>query len=326
VLLGAGVFLSQSTILEEYASVVMFLMFAFYFYINDRRKLTALALGLGIAIHVFILPIAFFWFILERKQWRLWLKPSVIFVACGALPYSLIPILMYMSGTLSLSNLWDYWTGEAGAVVGTLSIFDTPMRLASLASILLMSLGLALIPLYSGLKKPYDTKKLVLMTIAVVSLWYYLTSLDPAAWTFLCFGMPSAAIICGIGLSRSTLKHTYAVTAGALALVCINGVFLNADTLTRQSPIATTYYSELMSLSNKATIAATGAYAFGVLYVMCEEDKSFTILSTKEQARSALDTGTDVYFAGPPNKVPAFELSDIPGYTMIHRIERVLDK
>jgi len=316
VLLGCGVFLSQSTILEEYAITICFATLAYWFYINERRKLTALALGLGLAVHIFVLPIAIFWLILEYKRWRLWPKPAGIFILAGVLPYLLIPTLMHVQGTLSLAHLWSYWTGETGAVVGTLSIFDTPVRLLSLASILLMSLGLALVPLWYGLKQ----KKLVLITIVVVSLWYHLTSLDPASWTFLNFGMPAVVILVGIGLSKLTIKHVYVVAACALALIIVNGFFLNANTLTNENPIATTYYNELMTLPSESIVAATGAYAFGVLYVMSGEDKSFVLLATEEQVRNF--PNRDVYYAGPPNKVPAYELLDIPEYTMIHKINR----
>jgi len=322
VLLGCGVFLSQSTVLEEYALAIMFPTFAYFFYIQDKRKLTALCLGLGVAVHIFILPITVFWLVLEYKRWRLWLVPVTIFVAIGAISYSLVPILMHLDSNLTLANLWMYWTGETGAVVGTLSIFDTPVRILSLASILLMSFGLALIPLWFGLRKPYDIKKLVLMMTMMVSLWYHLTSLDPASWTFLNFGVPSMVVLIGAGLSRLTLKHAYAVVASALALMCINGVFLNADVLTREHPTAVTYYNELASLPNEAVIACTGAYAFGVLYVMSEEDKNFTILPAEEYVQRALDEGRDVYFAGPPNKMPTFELSNVLGYTMIRKVER----
>ena len=323
VLLGCGVFLSQSTVLEEYALAIMFPTLAYFFYIQDKRKLTTLCLGLGVAVHIFVLPITVFWLVLEYKQWRLWLVPSVIFVAVGAVSYSLVPILMHLDGNLSLANLWMYWTGTTGAVVGTLSIFDTPTRILAVASVLLMSFGLALVPLYFGLKRPYDAKKLVLLTIVVVSLWYHLTSLDPVSWTFLNFGIPSTVVLVGMGLSRLTIKHTYVVTAGAIVLVCVNSVFLNANILTNENPIATAYYSELMNLPNESVIACTGVYAFGVLYVMSEVDKSFTILSTEEQVRKVLGEDRDVYFAGPPNKMPAFELMDMFDYTMIRKVEGI---
>jgi len=313
VLLGAGVFLTQSTILEEYALAIMFVTLAYYFYINERSKLMALCLGLGTAVHIFALPITVFWFILQRKQWKLWLKPLAIFIASGALPYLMIPVLMYFGEGLTLSGLWEYWTGTSGAIVGTLSIFDAPQRILTITEILLMSLGLALIPLYFGLRKPYDTKKVVLVMIALVSLWYHLTSLDPITWTFLCFGIPATTILVGLGLAELRAKHVYAVAACALVLILINGFFLNASLLTQREPLATTYYNELYSLSDGSRIVATpGRYSFGLLYVI-SEGKDLIAIETE-------DAEAGDYFAGPTDKCPeTFELEESEG--MIYQIK-----
>ncbi len=309
VLLGAGVFLTQSTILEEYALATMFLAFAYYFYISDRRKLMALCLGLGTAVHIFILPIAVFWFIVIRFRPKL----IAVYLVSGALPYLMIPALMYFDGGLTLTGLWEYWTGMSGAIVGTLSIFDTPQRLLSIAQILLMSLGLAVIPLWYGLKKPYDAKKLVLVMIVLVSLWYHLTSLDPVSWTFLTFAIPSTTILVGIGLNKLHLNHTRAIVVFALILVLMNGVFLNANILTRENPLATTYYQELHSLPNESRIVASpGRYSFGLLYVISEGKKLHTI--------GAEDAEVGDYYAGPLDKLPSIlELEEAEG--MIYQIK-----
>ena len=72
VLMGSAVFLTQSTILEEYALTTMLLTLSFWTYINSRRYLTALCWGLAVAIHVFVLGAIFFWLIVE---WRRYAKP-----------------------------------------------------------------------------------------------------------------------------------------------------------------------------------------------------------------------------------------------------------
>ena len=314
VLLGMGVFLTQSTILEEYVLTIMFLTLAYFFYIGDRRKLTALCLGLGTAVHIFILPITVFWFVLEYKQLRL--KFLAVYFLSGALTYLLIPLLMYFGDGLTFSGLWQYWAGTSGAIVGTLSIFDAPQRLLSIAQILLMSLGLAVIPLWYGLKKPYDTKKVVLVMIVLVSLWYHLTCLDPISWTFLCFGIPAITVLCGLGLSKLSLKHTCAVAACALVLIIVNGVFLNANILTNEEPLAVTYYQELYSLPNgSAIVAAPGSYSFGLLYVISEGKKLCPI--------EVEDAVVGDYFAGPRNRCPATLSLDTgcpPRDRMVYRI------
>jgi len=286
VLLGCGIFLTQSTVLEQYAIAIMFCMLAFYLYMLGRRKMTALMLGLGTAAHAFVLPIALAWYVvdyLSHKNLRVSIKPAVVYITSGLLPYSLILILMYLdtprllAGSLNLQALDEYLLGTGGTIVGSLSLFEAPIRLLAMSKVLLMSLGLAWIPLWYGFKRPYDTKKVMLACIIVFSFWYHFTCMDPVTWTFLCFGLPSIAIIVGLGLSRLTLKHSYVVAVVALVLVCINGVFLNANTLTNERPLATTYYNELMELPNGSVVVATaGARSLGLFYVMSEHpEKDF---------------------------------------------------
>lgn len=330
VLLGAGVFLTQSTVLEEYALAIMFLTLAYFFYLNGRRMLTAVALGLGVAVHIFILPIAFFWFVLQYKQWRLWLKPIAIFIVCGILPYSLILVLMasdtprVLAGGLNWLALDEYIFGIGKVIVGSLSLFEAPFRILAMTKILLMSIGLAFVPLYIGLKKPYDTKKLILLVIVCVSMWYHLTSLDPVSWTFMDFAFPAIAILVGIGLSKLTFAHMRIVLAGALVLIGLNVAFLNANVLTNQKPLAATYHYELCSLPDGSAVVTTaGAYSLGLFYVMSEGKELIPIIypygdaqdfpdheawmidnygvegsNTLERTQYALDNGYDVYFAG----------------------------
>jgi hypothetical protein len=275
VLLGCSVFLTQSTVLEEYALAVMLLTLSYWLYINDRKKLCALCLGLATAVHMFVLPIAIFWLILNYKEWKL--KPVLIYTATVAAFYSAILVLMYLptphliTGPLTLTNAWSYFTTDAGAVVGTLALTDAPVRLLTLIGILAMSFGLALAPVWYGLKRPYDKSKLILLAVIVFSFWYYATSLDPSTWTFLCFAAPPLAILCGTSLGKLALKHSYCVLACACVLVLINGVFLNAGTLTKAQPLAQTYYNELMSLPDgTAVVCDAGGYGFGLFYVISE--------------------------------------------------------
>ena len=334
VLLGAGVFLTQSTVLEEYALAIMFMTAAYYFYLHNKQMLTALALGLGTAIHIFILPIAVFWFVLhvlKEKAAKPLLKSVAVYFISGVLPYSLILVLMYLdtprllAGGLNFESLRFYLFGTGGTIIGTLSVFEAPRRILAMTSILLMSLGLAFVPIYSGLKRPFDTKTRILLMIVLVSLWYYLTSLDPLSWTFMCFALPSLAILVGAGLSKLTLTHTKIVIAGTIVLIIVNSMFLNANVLTKQNPRATTYYEELMSLPDHSVVVATiGSYSLGLSYVMSEGKNLIPILTstdalcdanpdyktwmeekygiegsdTLERVQYALDSEYDVYFAG----------------------------
>jgi len=161
IVLGAGIFLTQATILEEYSIAVMFTVLAYLFYLKDKKKLTALSMGLGSAIHILVIPIALLWLVLEKKNWRAWAKTLPIYIVTGILPYALIIYLMttdaprLLAGGLSLEAINSYLGSTS--VFGSLSIFGLPERLLGLTSLIIMSFGLAVIPLWVALKRPWAT-------------------------------------------------------------------------------------------------------------------------------------------------------------------------
>lgn len=331
VLLGAGVFLTQSTVLEQYASAVMLLTLAYWFYISGRRKLTALSLGLATAIHIVVLPIVVLWLFVERREWRAWGKAGLVFVAAGIGPYALIPAIMatdappLLAGHLSLQSLTTYWGSTANHVVGTSSIFELPKRLGMAGSVLIGSIGLGLVPIARAFWKPVPKHILVLIATIGFSLWFHITSLDPVSWTFLNFAMPSLAILVGIGLTRLKKQHVIAVSVGAMALVMANSLFLNAHVMAQQRQDATIYQSQLEEMpEGSAVVVYCGHYSLGLFYAMSEgrtdlapiifltvetgdwpdyeewleEEYGITGRDTRELAICALSQGRDVYVAG----------------------------
>jgi hypothetical protein len=275
VLLGSAVFLTQSTVLEEYALTTMLLTLGFWTYLNERRHLTALCWGLAASIHVFVLGAVLFWLIIEwRKYLKLCLAVTVPIVAAF---YSYILLLMYLdtprllAGGLNMYSLKQYLTVTGGAIIGQLSAFEAPKRLLLTGRLLLMSFGLALLPLAAAPRKPFSKPVLVCLGIVVWTLWYQITCLDPLSWTFLTFLSPFLAVLIGVGLSRLSRTHLKYVTASALVLIAVNAAFLNANTLTNEKPLAMDYYHELRGLpANAAVVSEPGAYSLGLYYAMSE--------------------------------------------------------
>lgn len=275
VLLGSTILLTQSTVLEEYAISVMCLTSAYWFYINDKRKLTALFLGLGTAIHIFFVPIMFFWLLCDRR-WKYWCGwPVWVYIASGILPYTLILILMaadtpkFLAGYLSWESLVNYWTMTSRAIIGQLSLFEAPERLWLFVRLISMSFGLALLPIIVAVRKPVTRNVLVLISISLFTFWYFITCLDVNAWTFMSFATPSLVILCGIGLSRVKQWHTVVVTSSAIMLIITNSIFLNANVLVKQTPEATSYETELKALPQGSVVVVTpGVYSMGLFYVI----------------------------------------------------------
>lgn len=285
-LLACGVYLSQATVLEEYAIATMFCTLALYCHVKKRYTLTAVFLGLGTAVHVIIGAVACLWAVVSYKEWRSsWKTMLPAFIVCGVLPYSLILALMaspstpkWIAGNLSLESLNSY-LGSTGTI-GSLALQSTPQRLSEAIPIILVSFGPLLVPLVKGLQKPH----LSLFPIACVTLglclWLYITNSDPSTWTFLTFTMPIACVSTGIGLSRLP-KWYYQASIGFLAIMLIaNGILLNANLLTKQYPVAHNYYESTTALpANSALVINRGGpYGLGAMYIVVQNHPAELIL------------------------------------------------
>jgi hypothetical protein len=252
ILLGSSVFLSQSTVLEEYSLAVMLTTLGFWAYIGGKRNWTAAFLGLGIAVHIMVLPIAVLWFGVNYRDWKVWTKRIPLTVVFGFLPYSLTlwelaygePLLV-AGGGLSWASINSYLGSTS--VVGSLAIADAPARIGTLLGILVMSLGIAWIPILK-LEKLLTKPVIMLIVCIGFAVWYYGTSMDPTTWTFLIYAMPPLAILAGMGMRRMNRVQIAVIALCALFLIIVNGFVLNADKITRDNPIAQEYVDDLMTL------------------------------------------------------------------------------
>ena len=287
VLLGASIFLTQATVLEQYSLAVMFVTLAYFFYLKDRKKLVALSLGLGSANHILVIPIALLWLALERKQWKVWRKTLPVYIVSGILPYGLILWLMasdaprLLAGGLSLQAINSYLGSTS--VMGTLCILALPERLLDFTSLIIMSFGVAIIPIWLAFKKPWAMHTKLLIITIIFPVWYYLTCLDPTTWTFMAYACPFIAIAVGIGLSKVKGKHFITMVASfAIMLTAINGVLLNANTLAEQEPKAMDYYNEIQSMPDgSAVVIWRGGFEFmSLCYAMSEGKDLIPIFCT----------------------------------------------
>ncbi len=275
---GSIVLLSQSTVTEIMALPTMFLAIAFYYYLEDRRTLTVVALALGTAVHVVVAPIAVFWLLADRRFY-IWLKPILLYVAIVLVSYSFILLLMYlptpryMAGGLSLEAVIAFWTKTSSAIIGQISVFETPNRLWFTLKLLLASFGVALIPLVYAFKRPLSRPVLVLLGTTVFVLWYFITCIDSMTWTYLAFMTPAVATLACIGLARVRGRHLQFVLVYMCLILILNPIFFNAHKLDRANPEGTDYIAELKSISQDAIVVAdTGPESLGLMYYISSHD------------------------------------------------------
>ena len=298
VLLGATIYLTQTTILEEYSIAIMFVVLGYWFYLRGQRKWTAVALALGTGVHIVVAPILALWLIVEYREWRKWLVPLGLYALLTAGSYSLILVLMAMesppllAGYLNFDSILQYFTGTAGAVIGTGSIFDFPQRLALATGMLVVSLGLCIIPITYALGRPMARTTTLMVTTVCFALWFHLTSLDPVSWTFMCFGVPFMAVLGALGMSKLRMKHVRAVAIGAVALIVINCALMNAGQIAQERPEAGEYYEVIQGLPNgSAVMIYQSRYSLGLFYAMAEgrEDLAPIVAFTAETPEKFAD-------------------------------------
>ena len=301
VLLGAAVFLAQSTILDEYAFATMFVVLAYWFYINGKKKLTLLSMALAVSVNILALIITLVWWFIERKNWKEWLKLSWAFIIPLALFYSYILVVMALpssmpliAGDLSVKGVWHYLMDTSNGAAYNISLRDFPMRVGIFLGMMIMSLGIAWIPLSLALK-PLDTKRWACVAIALVSLTYYLTSIDPATWHFLTFGFPFLAILVGLGMNKLMKYHALgakAVIVCSIGLIFVNGVFLNAQTLTAQTDPAAAVEKQIMNLPlNSMIVCRPGHYSMAIFYAIAQGRKDITPILWVENTNRAYVMG-----------------------------------
>lgn len=284
-LLASGVclaanFMLQSTIVEQFGMVAMWSAAAFLAYLHNRWGWTALLLGLGLATHSSFAPLAIVWLLVEHKQWRRLVKVMPLYVIFGILPYALtlwemtLETPKMISGYLSWQTLSSYLGGLGGVgAAGSMAASEAPQKALEVGAMLVTAFGLAWIPLALAARQGWrERNQPVILAVAtlVMCLWLWFTHLLPDGQLWMPMAVPVVAGLVALGLSRMAGWHRYVVAAGAIILIVANGIWLNADRLTRQDPEAEALYQTLQALPDNAVVVTPrgGSYGFAVMYVM----------------------------------------------------------
>jgi hypothetical protein len=290
VMLGAGVFLSQATIVEEYALASMFVSLAILAWAYNKLWGIILCMALASAVHIIAVLITLVWFGMDLKHWREWAKLSWIYIIVGVVPYLLTLWLMghaqyyWLENGFSFSALSDY-LGSSGTI-GSLSIFDLPLRAVQFVGLILGTYALALIPIVKSARK-----YIVFSVIIGIVLWIYLCDSDPTTWTFTLYAVPFASVLAGIGLSMMGFKALQAVALSACCLMFLNVFYLNADLINQTNPVGRNFYDATMSLPDNSVVVTSqgGFYTLGLLQAIA--DGKPLLLDFISEKGSDKDTG-----------------------------------
>ena len=276
VVMGSNIILSQSTVLEQYTVVGALCLAFFYFYQQEKLLLAAVFLGLMAASHELGIVFAVLFVFVEWGRIKKLLKYSPVFILFGLVPYLLIAGMMIadtpklLAGYLSLEGLNAY--GGNTTVTAAMALTETPARFKEVAMVLVTALGFAIVPIWVGFKRPWDSKTRFILAAFGFSLWFYFTNLFPSTWKFLVPTLPLVVCMMAVGLSKLPHWHRYIVTAGAIVLIIVNVFQFNTNTMAEEKPLATEYLAAVMELPDGAAIITPrgGAYGFTLFYAMSE--------------------------------------------------------
>jgi hypothetical protein len=120
-----------------------------------------------------------------------------------------------------------------------------------------------------GIFKQGKAILVALLTILFV-MWIYLTDIDPITWHFLPIAYPLIMIFVALGLQKMGGLHYKVVAIGACVLILVNGVFLNANILAKENPLASRYEQELRNLPDGSYVICNsgGNYGLENYYIM----------------------------------------------------------
>ncbi len=218
--MASGVVVGQSTVVESYALVCLFMVAGYWLYKEDRRSWAYVVLGLGVMVH-HLAGIAIIVFLL-RDLWLKRDKTPILWALIG------LPLLLYIPlanrepfiwiGGSGITDYYRYWFSQGG-LLGGLAIFPTEdllERVVDFSLVAVGSLGLAIPLIYLSVKRSKDYTLLALTTIPLV---YYLTNLAPQTFTYT---MPAVAFagLLAVKASSDVLKRV--VVVGCLILIGLN--------------------------------------------------------------------------------------------------------
>ncbi len=200
--------ISQTVVVQTYATVCMTATGAYYFAICKRWKLMGLMIGIGLAVHIlmaFVFAIMFMAFKEYRKNW----KALAITLSFGIfylyMPLTNRPPYMWFAnphGSI-INSVWYFVTDTWLTIVfllGKLSIWDFPKRILDTVGILLISIGVVtIIPIIYYFKGKKLSKN-VLFWLVMFPIVLFVSELDMNTFDYLMVSIPFLAIVACLGI------------------------------------------------------------------------------------------------------------------------------
>lgn len=279
----SAVFITESTILRNYAPALFFIVLAYY---STGWKRYAM-MGISICFHPMALAITALWlfsdFLSRELKWK-----NIIALAGALTPFALIPIQMSLdiprliTGPLSINSIITYFFNGATATAFKIAPDDLPIRLLDFLKVLIPSIGIVIIPFVRNIRR---SDKYLLIAL-IFPILYYLLNIDKTTWTYLRFSIPFFALVAAEGIRRIDKQ---VVTIGCLILILTNGYFINADRLTKEQPMAKIVHDELMNLPDGSVVMSVIGSSYLEEVNVISEGKNISLIPVPKSNQFTYD-------------------------------------
>lgn len=287
--------ISQTIVVQTYATVCLLASGAFYFSLRKQWKLVGLMLGIGLAVHllmgfVMLIMVAVYrganngrWNL--RQNWKALVIMLSFLVFYAYIPLTNRPPYMWFPSPEQVNPVWAFITDTISTidfVVGSLAIWDLPKRILDTIGIMGVSIGVVtIVPIFYYFRHNKVIRN-PLFWLAMFPIVLFATELDMNTYDYMMVSIPFLAIIACIGLKEMVDKYfnvqaspRIVLVGGLVALMWVTiigfGVFnLNyfdvGRTLDKNMDTANFYYNELAKIPDGAIFMPNYAMEWQAMY------------------------------------------------------------
>jgi len=225
--------ISQTIVVQTYATVCLLATGAYYFAIRKQWKLVGLMVGIGLAVHLLM---GFVWLIMMgfmsyRKNWKALLITFSFGIFYIYIPLTNRPPYMWFPSPEQVNPVWAVITDTIGTVdfvVGSLAIWDFPKRILDTIGVAWVSIGIiTIVPIFYYFRHNKVARN-PLFWLAIFPIVLFATELDMNTYDYMMVSIPFLAIIACLGLYGMTKKYgatAYGLVAVTFAVVVSFGIF-----------------------------------------------------------------------------------------------------
>lgn len=278
IFLASGLVVSQSTIIETYAPVTMFIALSWYWRKNKYLFPVSVALGLGIHHLIGISTILIVFFRYKYLNKRL-IKTDLLIIPFGFLFYIYLPFAVQPPASWSVVSWSNYLFGQNFLTGGLDPITSGPQRIRDFALVFFGGLGISSLLLFKIRDVP-------LISLILVFIIYYTTNLAPQTYVYLYPSFFFIAIAIGQMKIGKIMKWGLSLNIAFLILYNINSYDIGRN-LDPSPTSARIYLNELQQLPNNSIIYADRrGWEYALSWYIPRENniQIFTKLKDFEQA------------------------------------------